>query len=190
MSICYFFYLTKKYMIKVWEKCIASPYRCKLAGKCGKNVRIGRRVRVEGWKNLNIGNNVSIGTECVFLTTRAKVCIKDHVLFGPRVTCISGDHRFDIVGRYIDSITDAEKLEENDKDIVFEGDNWIGANAIILKGVTIGRGAIVAAGAVVANDVIPYDVVGGVPAKHIRYRFNENEIVKHESVLNRKVVKS
>ena len=56
-------------------------------------------------------------------------------------------------------------------------DVWIGTGAILLDGVTIGNGAIVAAGAVVNKDVPPYAVVGGVPAKIIKYRFSE-EIVK------------
>lgn len=55
-------------------------------------------------------------------------------------------------------------------------DVWIGANAIILQGVTIGDGAIIAAGAVVTQDVEPFSIVGGVPAKEIRKRFTEDQI--------------
>lgn len=183
MNIFYFFYLLKKYSLKVWDKYIASPYRCKLVSKCGKNVRIGNKVRVEGWKNVIIGNNVSIGSEAVFLTTRARIIINDHVIFGPNVTLITGNHRIDYVGRYIDEVGDKDKKKDDDEDIVFEGDNWIGANSTILKGVTIGRGAIIAAGAVVTNNVNPYEIVGGVPSKHIRFRFSEEDIIKHESAL-------
>ena len=92
---------------------------------------------------------MSIGADTVFLTTRAKIKIKDHVIFGPNVTIVTGDHRIDLVDRFIDTITDRDKLPENDQDVILEGDNWIGANVTILKGVPIGKGAVVAAGAVV-----------------------------------------
>lgn len=61
-------------------------------------------------------------------------------------------------------------------DIVIDDDVWIGCNATILSGVHIGQGAVIAAGALVANDVPPYAIVGGVPAKVIRYRFSSELI--------------
>lgn len=62
------------------------------------------------------------------------------------------------------------------KDIIIGNDVWIGANALIMDGIVIGDGAIVAAGAVVTADVLPYAIVGGVPARLIKYRFDATQI--------------
>lgn len=129
--------------------------------KCGSCVKIGRDARIYGVKNLILGNDISIGERATIMCTRAKVKIGDHVMFGPNATIITGGHRTDLIGRYMTTVKDEEKRPEDDRDIVFEGDNWIGANATILRGVTVGRGAIIAAGAVVTKDVIPYSVWGG-----------------------------
>ena len=64
----------------------------------------------------------------------------------------------------------------DEKSVEIGNDVWIGNNAIIMGGVKVGNGAIVAAGAVVTKDVPPYAIVGGVPAKVIRYRFDPNTI--------------
>ena len=66
--------------------------------------------------------------------------------------------------------------KENKFDVIVGNDVWIGANAIILAGVKIGDGAVIAAGAVVTKDVEPYSIVGGVPAKEIRKRFTQEQI--------------
>lgn len=61
-------------------------------------------------------------------------------------------------------------------DIIIGNDVWIGAKATIMSGITIGDGAIVAAGSVVVKDVEPYSMVGGNPAKHLKFRFTEDQI--------------
>lgn len=69
-----------------------------------------------------------------------------------------------------------ESYFEECADIQVGNDVWIGAGVLVLDGVTIGDGAIIAAGAVVTRDVEPYSVVGGVPARHIKYRFDTEVI--------------
>ena len=73
-------------------------------------------------------------------------------------------------------VKDITKAWDNKGDIVVGNDVWIGYEAVILAGVTIGDGAIIGARAVVTKDVPPYTIVGGIPAKQIRKRFNEETI--------------
>ena len=163
---------------KVINKYVMNPIKRKMVNKCGDKVYFGINVEVAGWENVYIGNDVSIGNNCNFMTTKAKLYIGDHVMFGPSVHIITGDHIFDVPGKYMSEFTEADKREKDDQDVVLKGDNWIGCNALILKGVTIGNGAIVAAGAVVTKDVDEYCIVGGNPAKVIKKRFTDDVIEK------------
>ena len=169
---------------RAFNKVIVAPIKKSMMGKCGEKVTVGRRLTVSGWNNLEAGNDSSFGPDMTVLCWKSKVIIGDHVMFGPGVRIIAGNHTIDTVGRYMSSITDEEKNEKDDRDVVFEGDNWIGAGATILLGVTVGRGAVIAAGAVVTKDVSPYSVVGGVPAKFIRMRFDEQTLNEHISILD------
>ncbi len=142
---------------------------------CGHGFRIGKGCEIVGNSNVVVGNNVSLGSHACILTTKAKLTLGDDVFFGPYVTIVTGDHRTDILGRPMAAIGDDEKLPENDQDVVLMGDNWIGSNVVILKGVTVGRGAVVASGAVVNKDVPDFSIVGGVPAKVIGSRLPRRE---------------
>ena len=68
--------------------------------------------------------------------------------------------------------------------IVIEDGVWCGANVTILKGVTIGKDSIVAAGAVVTKSFPPYSIIGGVPAKLLKNRFTEEQIQEHERLMS------
>jgi len=152
-------------------------------GKCGKHFACSRGCSFAGIKNIEVGNHVSFGNDCRIMTTLAKVKISDNVMFGPHVTVLSGNHRINYVGKCMTDVHDCDKEGSEDKDIIFEGDNWIGANSTILKGVIIGKGAVVAACALVTKDVPAYSIVGGIPAKVIKMRFSREEIVKHEDMI-------
>lgn len=149
--------------------------------KCGDNVTFAARNTIVG--KIKIGNDVSLGINNIFYCSIAQITIGNHVMFGPNVTMISGDHRVDIPGKYMSEVKEDDKIPENDSPIVLEGDNWIGANSTILKGVTIGIGAVVAAGAVVTKDVPPYSIVGGIPAQVISQRFSSKELDEHLRIM-------
>ncbi len=152
--------------------------------KRGRNIVFNPRKCDLYYSHISIGDDVYIGDHASFLASISYIYIGSKVLFGPNVTIRGGNHRTDIPGRFMYDITDKEKLPDNDEDVFIEDDVWVGANSTILKGVRIGRGAIIAAGAVVNKDVPPYTIVGGVPAKVISLRFkNLDEVKLHERTL-------
>lgn len=167
---------------KAFDRVIVVPWKKLMLGSCGRDVLLGSGCDFT-WGNVYIGDDVYIGSHAMFMCTRAKIRIGNHVMMGPNVSMITGGHRMDVVGRYMTSITNREKLPENDRDIVLEGDSWIGANVTILKGVTIGRGAVVGAGAIVTKSVPAYAIVGGNPARTIRMRFSPDTIAEHERMM-------
>ena len=149
---------------------------------CGKNVFFNPSSSdIKGLWNLSVGDGSSIPKGSTFYCTRAQLTIGERVIFGPRPTIITGDHRTDVIGKFMIDVR--EKLLENDVAVTIEDDVWTGANITILKGVTIGRGSVIAAGAVVTKSCPPYSVIGGVPAKVLKYRFSVEEIIRHEETL-------
>jgi len=161
------------------------PLRKSLLGKCGKKVYIGRKCSFN-WSNVFIGNNVSINSGGLFICSRAKIYVGDNTMFGPNVTVITGGHRYDIVGKYMKDISFELKSPDDDKDIVFLGDNWIGANSIILKGVIVGEGSIIGAGSVVTKSIPPYQIWGGNPARYLKDRFSKENLTVHISSIKEK----
>lgn len=144
----------------------------------GKRV-IAYPYMLSGIENIEMEEPVSIGPGATIYTTAAKLKIKKHVITGPNLTIITGDHQY-IPGRWIDSIEEHEKDSFLDQDVIIEEDVWIGSNVTILKGVTVGRSSIIAAGSLVIKDVSPYSIVGGVPAKELKKKWNDAEIAEHE----------
>lgn len=167
----------------IWDAMWAPVYK-RAMKHCGRDVYIRPMSSdIKGVQNMSVGDGTSIPKGSVIYCTEAPLTIGRKVVFGPRPTIITGDHRIDIIGKHIIDVTTEEKLPENDMPVVIEDGVWIGANVTILKGVTIGRGAVVAAGAVVTRSCPPYSIIGGVPAKVIRMRFTEEEIAAHEGMI-------
>lgn len=109
--------------------------------------------------DVTIGDHTRIG---IHSTIIGPVCIGSHVHLAQGITVTALNHRYDDKKRRID------EQGVSTQPVVISDDVWIGANAVILPGVTIGRHAVVAAGAVVTKDVPDYCIVGGVPAKIIK----------------------
>ena len=146
-------------------------------------VRYGKNVHVQ-WsttfmapnKKIRIGNNVGIGGRCVIM---ADLTIGNDVLIGPHVALLSRyPHSTDLVGTSMFQGPRADRGE-----IVIEEDVWIGYGAIILSGVRIGRGSIIAAGAVVLKDVPRYSVYLPQQQFTIKARFSTEQIERHEAGL-------
>ncbi len=129
----------------------------------GHNVHIYPGVRIFVPKGFTTGNNVSISSY-VIITTAGTVTIGDNVLIGYGAQVLSANHHIP-EGRGV--IFGSGHVSEP---VVIEDEAWIGANAVVLPGVRIGRGAVVAAGAVVTKNVAPFTIVGGIPARVIRER--------------------
>ena len=173
-------YLWDKMWAPVWKRCMKH---------CGKGVYIRPMSSdIKGLWNLSVVDGTSIPKGSIIYCTDAPCIIGKKVLFGPRPTIITGDHRIDILGKYITDVTVEEKFVDGvnvyDQPVVIEDGVWCGANVTILKGVTIGRGSVVAAGAVVTKSFPPYSIIGGIPAKLIKMRFTEEEIKKNENDLS------
>ena len=163
---------------------VYGPYQKGKFAKCGKNVNIGKDCSFYGSENITIGDDVYIGPKAMFLTTEAKIIMGKKIMLGPEVAIVTGNHRIDLIGRYMYDIAVEEKLPENDKDVVINDDVWIGMRATILKGVTIGEGSIIGAGAVVTKNVPPYSIY--LSNDRIISRFTEQEIAEHKRILGLK----
>jgi acetyltransferase-like isoleucine patch superfamily enzyme len=138
------------------------------------------------FSTISLGNDVYIGPGANFSSIKS-ITIGSKVLFGPNVTIMGGDHNTSMIGKYMFDVKD--KLYENDLPIIINDDVWIGTGVIILKGVTIGEGSIVAAGSLVNKNIPPYTIVAGVPARIIKKRFSESQIKKHIHIISENQVK-
>lgn len=112
---------------------------------------------------LIIGNNVGIAQNC-FIQVRGKIQIGNNVIFGPNVSIFSENHNFSELDIPINL------QGESRKGIKINDGVWIGTRAIILDGVSLGENSIIAAGSVINKDVPPFSIVGGVPAKVLKFR--------------------
>ena len=114
-------------------------------------------------EGLTMGDNSNIGPYN-YIGCSGKITIGNNVMLAPRVSIYAENHVFE----HPEILIRDQGVEK--KEVIIEDDCWIAANSILLAGVTIGKGSVVAAGSVVTENVPPYSVVAGVPAKWIKSR--------------------
>lgn len=151
-------------------------------GYLADSAKIEMPIYINNRANVYIYDGSRIGPHSSILATRAKFVMKKNSVAAGHLMAVTGNHERKI-GRWLMSITNNEKNIGLDKDIVIHEDVWIGMNVTLLSGVEIGRGATIAAGAVVTKSIPPYSIAGGVPAKVLKFYWTVNEIVEHEKKL-------
>ena len=139
----------------------------------GTDSYVGRYAELGPAGLIRIGDDASVQDRCTLL---GDVSIGRHCRLAPNVWLSSGRHYFDLQPHWLirdqDEFVrrDAALSAQHSKPIVVEDDCWLGINSVVLPGVTIGRGSIIGAGAVVAGDVAPYSIMVGAPARQVRTR--------------------
>ena len=152
----------------------------------GNNFHSGRNVFLWAKNNITIGDNFYIGR---YSQIECDAIIGNNVIFANCVALVGRyDHNYQQIGTPTRLASQIRDLNYNwkglDSKIIIEDDVWVGYGVIIMSGVKIGKGSVIAAGSVVTKDIEPYAIVGGNPAKLIKYRFNPDEILSHEKGQN------
>ena len=151
-------------------------------GYCANDVILTPPLHINNPRNVFLYEHTDLASGSFISATNAKFIVKANCTIAENLTVHTGNHAY-IVGKYITEITESNKPKGYDKDVIVNEDVWIGCNVTLLSGVNIGRGAIIAAGAVVTKDIPPYAIVGGVPAKFIKFKWPKEKILQHESLL-------
>lgn len=126
---------------------------------CGYNLQITKDVRIAHAYNLTIGNDVFISGGTWILASE-KITIEDEVMLGPYSVVITGNHRLK---------NNSYRFGGSDREpIILKRGSWVGAHAVVAKGVTLGEGAVLAAGSVATKDIPDFCVAGGVPASVVK----------------------
>lgn len=150
-----------------WTRPIRRFFCSLLFTRIGGHVNIEQGARFGTGENIEIGNYSGLGRNCL---VSGRVQIGNNVMIGPDVMFLARRHRFDRTDMPMSAQGEGEM-----RAIVIGDDVWIGARVLILPGVTVGEGAIVGAGAVVTKNVPPFAIVGGNPARIIKWRKSEAE---------------
>ena len=135
--------------------------------KVGKNFRVDTKLKITNPGLISFGNNCFIGANAIMLAHNAPIVIGNNVIIAAETYMNTRNHRYDKTSIPINNQGYIYSP------IVIEDDVWLGFRSIILSGVTVAKGTIVAANAVVTHNFPPFSVIAGVPAKVIMNRKDE-----------------
>lgn len=169
-------------LINIFKKLFkVGKFNPKNYGYFGDSVGISLNTIISNPRNVYLYGNNGL-KHAIILSGRGRVIFKKNsgASYGLKIS--TGNHAR-VVGIPYRCISENDKPDGFDGDVVIEEDVWIGMNVILLNGVVVRRGTTIAAGAVVTKSTPPYSVMGGVPAKHIKFYWNIDQIIEHEKSL-------
>ena len=150
----------------------------------GEGIFIGRKADLWAPHHIRLGNHVTISSGCHIA---ANCSIGDYAGLASRVAFLGRlDHDHKTIGvpfrfaQYVGSQHMRGTYLQEEDEVTIGAEVWIGYQSIILTGVKIGRGAVIAAGSIVVHDVEPYTIIAGVPGKKVGTRFTKEQIAEHE----------
>jgi virginiamycin A acetyltransferase len=171
--------LKRLYLVYYWKRRNSKEHTLIMNYSLSPKLKLGKRTRIRD--HTEIGN-ISLGDYSYISGPRSfieEAHIGKYCSIARQVVIGVSDHNFNwvttsliIVSSSYGFVDDNIKVPQKSSPVI-GNDVWIGMNVIIMRGVTISDGAVVAAGSVVTTDVEPYSIVAGVPAKHIKYRFEK-----------------
>jgi len=127
--------------------------------KCGKDLKIFGQTHIDMPSLVTLGDNVSLNQNTSILARYEPVVIGNNVVISSGAIITSAGYNYKGKGPH---------TNHDSKPVTINNNAWIGANAVILPGITIGEYAVIGAGAVVTKDVSPYTMVAGIPAQPIK----------------------
>lgn len=144
-----------------WARSIRRAICRPIFDSCGQKINVERGARFAMGGGIQLGSGSGIGVNC---RIHGPLEIGDNVMMGPEVVILTHTHNI--------NRTDIPMGHQGSRiaKVTIGNDVWIGMRSIIMPGITIGHGAVIGAGAVVTKDVPDYAIVGGVPAKILKYR--------------------
>lgn len=166
---------------RIWVRFVLAPLYKSRLGYCGKDVTLRFHNNIRTLSHIYMYDDTYISEGFTFISFTGNLIMKEHSGASDNFTVVTNNHGR-IVGRFIKD-TEKERSHEQDADVVIDEDVEIGTSVTLMAGVHVGRGAAIGSGSVVRNNIPPYAIAIGNPAKVVGFTFTPEQIIEHERVL-------